>query len=66
MLFKDIMISPIRYIKESQVELKKVTWPSRQKSLQYTAIVVAISVSSMIILGGLDISFSYILQQFIL
>lgn len=66
MLFKDIMISPIRYIKESQVELKKVTWPSRQKSLQYTGIVVAISVAAMIILGGLDISFNYILQQFIL
>lgn len=66
MLFKDIMISPIQYIKESQVELKKVTWPSREKSLQYTGIVVVISAISMIILGGLDIFFNYILKIFIL
>ncbi|NBP56995.1 preprotein translocase subunit SecE [bacterium] len=54
------------YIKEAQVEIKKVTWPTRQQSLQYTAIVAIISVAATIILGGLDLLFNYILTQFIL
>lgn len=61
-----MIIKPIQYIKEAQVEIKKVTWPTRQQSLQYTTIVVVISVTSTIILGGLDLLFNYILTQFIL
>lgn len=61
-----MIIKPIQYIKEAQVEIKKVTWPTRQQSLQYTTIVVVISVASTIILGGLDLLFNYILTQFIL
>jgi len=61
-----MIINPIQYIKEAQVEITKVTWPTRQQSLQYTAIVVLISVIATIILGGLDILFNYILTQFIL
>ncbi|MEY2985910.1 MAG: SecE/Sec61-gamma subunit of protein translocation complex [Candidatus Parcubacteria bacterium] len=61
-----MITKPIQYIKEAQVEIKKVTWPSKKQSLQYTAIVVIISIASTIILGGLDILFNYILTQFIL
>lgn len=61
-----MITKPIQYIKEAQVEIQKVTWPSRKQSLQYTFIVVIISVTSTIILGGLDILFNYILTQFIL
>lgn len=61
-----MITKPIQYIKEAQVEIKKVTWPTRQQSLQYTAIVIIISVAATIILGGLDLLFNYILTQFIL
>lgn len=61
-----MITKPIQYIKEAQVEIKKVTWPTRQQSLQYTAIVVIISVAATMILGGLDLLFNYILTQFIL
>jgi len=61
-----MITKPIQYIKEAQVEIQKVTWPSRKQSLQYTAIVVIISIVSTVILGGLDILFNYILTQFIL
>lgn len=61
-----MIIKPIQYIKEAQVEIKKVTWPTKQQSLQYTTIVVVISIASTIILGGLDLLFNYILTQFIL
>ncbi|MGA1046480.1 MAG: preprotein translocase subunit SecE [Minisyncoccia bacterium] len=61
-----MITKPIQYIKEAQVEIKKVTWPTRQQSLQYTTIVVVISVVATIILGGLDMLFNYILTTFIL
>jgi preprotein translocase subunit SecE len=61
-----MITKPIQYIKEAQVEIQKVTWPTRKQSLQYTAIVVIISVAATVVLGGLDILFNYILTQFIL
>lgn len=61
-----MITKPIQYIKEAQVEIKKVTWPTRQQSLQYTTIVIVISVVATIILGGLDMLFNYILTTFIL
>lgn len=61
------MISrPLQYIKEAQAEIKKVTWPSRQQVMQYTAIVVIISALSTLILGGLDMFFNHILTNFII
>lgn len=61
-----MITKPFQYVKEAQVEIKKVTWPSRRQSLQYTAIVILVSVIATIILGGLDVLFNYILTQFIL
>ena len=61
-----MITKPFQYIKEAQVEIKKVTWPSRKQSLQYTAIVILVSIGATIILGGLDVLFNYILTQFIL
>jgi preprotein translocase subunit SecE len=61
-----MITKPIQYIKEAQVEIQKVTWPTRKQALQYTAIVVIISVAATVVLGGLDILFNYILTQFIL
>lgn len=60
------MINPIQYFKESKVEIQKVTWPSREKALQYTGIVISISIISTLVLGGLDVLFNYILTKFIL
>lgn len=56
----------VKYIKEAQVEIKKVTWPNRQQVIQYTAIVVIISILATLVLGGLDIFFNYIITKFII
>jgi preprotein translocase subunit SecE len=61
-----MIIRPLQYIKEAQAEIKKVTWPGRQQVMQYTAIVVIISVLSTLILGGLDMFFNHILTNFII
>ena len=61
------MISkPLQYIKEAQVEIKKVAWPSRKQAMQYTTIVVIISIVATLVLGGLDMFFNHILTKFII
>lgn len=41
-------------MKASQVEIRKVVWPSRQETVQTTLIVVAVVIVTAIILWGLD------------
>ena len=60
------MISPIQYFQESQAEIRKVSWPSKKVTFQYTNVVIAISVIAVVILGGLDLLFNYLLKIFIL
>jgi preprotein translocase subunit SecE len=61
-----MIIRPIQYIKEAQVELKKVAWPTRKQVTQYTIIVVIISIIATLILGGLDMLFNSILTKLII
>lgn len=51
------MTSPVGFVREVVSELKKVTWPTRQETIRYTAIVFAISVLVGAFVGGLDIVF---------
>jgi preprotein translocase subunit SecE len=54
------------FLKGSKAELKKVKWPSLKETLQYTLVVIIISLVVAIYLGGLDYIFSFILRKFIL
>jgi preprotein translocase subunit SecE len=47
-------------IKESQTEVRKVVWPSRQETNQTTLIVVVLVIVMALILWGLDYSFGWI------
>lgn len=55
----------ITFLKESKIELKKVTWPSRQETIRYTVMVIAVSGAGAIFLGGLDTLFQYLLDTFV-
>jgi len=55
----------IKFIKESKVELKKVTWPTRKQATKYALIVIGISIITAIVLGGLDFIFSKCIQVLI-
>jgi preprotein translocase subunit SecE len=55
-----------KFLRESRIELKKVKWPTLRETLQYTLIVIIISLVVAIYLGGLDYLFSSFLQKFIL
>ena len=54
-----------QFVREAKIELKKVNWPTRQQTINYTLLVVAMSVAVAIFLGGLDLGFSRMLQVLI-
>lgn len=43
-----------RYLRESRIELKKVTWPSREQTINLTVVVVVVCVVIALFLGGID------------
>lgn len=53
------------YIKETQLELKHVSWPTRRQAIVYTIIVIAISIATGILLGVFDALFAEISRLFI-
>ncbi len=56
----------ISFLKESKIELKKVTWPTREETIRSTIVVVVISAAMALFLGGLDFAFQWVLNTFIL
>jgi len=52
----------VRYIKASVEEMKKVTWPTKKETYQYTLLVIGISLAIAAFLGALDYIFSFILE----
>jgi preprotein translocase subunit SecE len=46
------------YIKESVAEMKKVTWPTKKETRNYTILVIGISIGVALFLGLLDYIFT--------
>lgn len=55
----------IDYIKGSRLELKKVNWPTRQDTMRFTVIVIALSLMVAAFLGALDFIFAALLRLII-
>ncbi len=55
----------INFIKEAYIELRKVTWPSRQQVINYTVVVIIISIVVAFFLGSLDMMFSIVIEKFL-
>lgn len=51
------------YIKESIIEIKKVTWPTKKETYRYSFLVIAISLLVAIVLGGFDYIFNLGLES---
>jgi preprotein translocase subunit SecE len=56
----------LNFLKESKTELKKVKWPTLKETLQYTLVVIIISLVVAAYLGSLDYIFSFLLRKFII
>ena len=59
------MTTPVSFLRETQEELKKVTWPSRDEVIRLTLVVIAVSVIVGVFVGGLDFVFTTLLQMII-
>jgi preprotein translocase subunit SecE len=57
--------SPVQFIKDTYAELQKVVWPSRQQTANLTTIVLIVSISVGVLLGGIDWIFTQIVRQFL-
>ena len=54
------------FLKEVNLEMKKVNWPTREKTIKYTLMVIIVSLAVAMFLGGFDFLFTTLLNWFIL
>ncbi|MDO8558987.1 MAG: preprotein translocase subunit SecE [bacterium] len=54
------------FLKEVKMEIQKINWPTKDRTVRYTLIVVGISTVVAVFLGGIDFLFTTALNQFIL
>lgn len=53
------------YVKEATIEMKKVIWPTKKQTINYTVIVVAMSVGIAVFFSVLDKILGYGLNSII-
>jgi len=54
------------YIKDTKGELKHVTWPTREQTINFTIVVIGLAVFVGALLGAFDFVFTALLKMFIL
>ncbi len=52
----------VHYFRETLAELRKVTWPTRQEWFNLTTLVMAVMVFLAIVLAGLDLVYTKLLD----
>ncbi len=55
-----------RYFQESLEEMKKVTWPTKKETYNYTILVIVISLAVAAFLGILDYAFNLGFKELII
>jgi len=55
------MVKPLKYLQEVRQELEKVTWPSREKTINMTLLVVGVSLFVALYIATADFLFSRML-----
>lgn len=55
----------INYLQGAMAEIKKVTWPTKKETMQYSGLVIVLSIVVAAFLGGLDYVFNLIIQSFL-
>lgn len=53
------------YIKETRGEMRHVNWPTRNQAMNYTLLVIGISIATSIVLSIADYVFGLGLEKFI-
>ena len=55
----------INFLKDVRTELAKVSWPTRQQLVQYTLVVLGLSLAIAVFLGGIDSILQWSLNKFV-
>jgi len=56
----------IAFLKDVKLELSRVNWPTREQTVQYSLVVIGVSLVFALYLGGLDALFSLILNKLLI
>ncbi len=56
----------LTFLIEAKAELSRVNWPSQKQIIQYTLLVIAISLGMAVFLGGLDFFFSFLVERYLI
>ena len=56
------IMSP-QWFRDVMSELRKVTWPTRQETINLTIVVLVVAAALGIFLGGLDYVFNWIIEN---
>lgn len=56
----------VEFLKDVRIELSKVTWPTREQTVQYTFVVIGLSLFVALFLGGVDYLLQLALNKLIL
>jgi preprotein translocase SecE subunit len=59
-------MSLITYLKDTQGELKHVSWPTRSQAITFTIVVVLVSVFVSFFLGFFDYLLQLVLTKFVI
>ena len=63
---KKPIFSIIRFLREVKIEMKRVNWLTKKEVLNYTILVLSVSIVTGIFLGGLDFFFQWLLAKYVL
>jgi len=55
-----------RWVEDIINELRKVTWPTRQDTVNLTMVVIVVSLAVGLALGGIDLLFSWFIEHTLL
>jgi len=56
----------VNYLKGTKAELNSVNWPTKKQTINFTLLVIGISLFVAALLGFFDKIFTFLLQTFIL
>lgn len=60
------MTKTFQFFREAYGELRRVSWPTREQTVQYTILVIIISLLVAALLGVLDYFFGALVSEFLL
>ncbi len=55
----------VKYLTEVRQELQRVSWPTREQTVQKTVLVIAVSIAVGLYIGVLDFLFTRLMTTFI-